>query len=88
MKEGIINWGEIPYISRFKGKIVIFNDSIPLTKKLIDNDIVFCEKILEKDSLIAVNPKKKLKKEEILHYSNQGIRFGPTKDVVFECLED
>jgi Fe-S cluster biosynthesis and repair protein YggX len=77
-----------PIISRYEGKIVLFNDSISLTKKLNPGDIVLGEILFDKPKYIPVNVLKKMNKKEANYYLEKGLKCAPSKKQILKRLEN
>lgn len=78
-----------PMISRYNNKIVLFNDTEPLSKKLKAGDIILgtIKKELEYFKTIIVNPEKVLGEDEVKSFLERGIEAAPSRNKILERLE-
>lgn len=79
-----------PALSRCHSKRVLFNDDVPLSKKLEEGDLVLGTITKEIDHLkvLIVNPVKKLSKDEAKSLLKEGIDVCPSRDKILEYLRE
>jgi len=79
-----------PALSRCHSKRVLFNDDVPLSKKLGEGDLVLGAIIKEINHLkvLIVNPVKKLSKDEAKSLLKEGIDVCPSRDRILEYLRE